>query len=435
MMNFLLDSDSYKYSHFAQYPKNEGMFSYIEAREGEEVKFFGLQYIIKKMLMKMYTKDDIKEAKEIITAHGLPFNEKGFEELRTLGYFPLKIKAVKEGSVYPVQIPLVSIQSTDARFGWLVGFIETFLLRLWYPTTVATNSYKMKKVVLKYTQNADFKVHDFASRGVSCQENALIGGMAHLLNFRGTDTTISLLGAREYYNADIAGFSIPAMEHSTVTSWEDEKDAFANMLSVYAKEGVILACVSDSYDYKKAVDEIWGKELKSRVKKSGATVVIRPDSGNPLELIPYTLESLAGNFGFTNASDGKLLNSVRIIWGDGINIDMIDKILSLITKQGWSADNVNFGVGAALLQKVNRDVYSFAYKASAIKVDGKWRGICKHPVTDPSKKSKSGRIGAEYINGKYIVRDLDKDVFNNVLETVYLNGDLIKEYKFEDITD
>ncbi|MDR1285891.1 MAG: nicotinate phosphoribosyltransferase [Campylobacteraceae bacterium] len=434
-MNFLLDSDSYKYSHFAQYPKNEGLFSYIEARYGDEVKFFGLQYIIKKMLMKMYARDDIKEAKEIITSHGLPFNEKGFEELLELGYFPLKIKALKEGGVYPTQIPLVSIQSTDDRFGWLVSFIETFLLRLWYPTTVATNSYNIKKVVRKYTQNADFKVHDFGSRGVSCQENALIGGMAHLLNFRGTDTAISLLGARKYYNANIAGFSIPAMEHSTVTSWKNEKDAYSNTLNIYAKNGALLACVSDSYNYKKAVDEIWGKELKEQVKKSEATIVIRPDSGNPLELIPYTLNSLADNFGFTNAEDGKLLNNVRIIWGDGINIDMIDKILSLITKSGWSADNVNFGMGAALLQKVNRDMYSFAYKASAIKIDGEWRGICKSPVTDPSKKSKSGRIGAEFADGKYIVRDLDKDTFINALETVYLNGDLIKEYKFEDLAD
>jgi nicotinamide phosphoribosyltransferase len=434
-MNFLLDSDSYKYSHFAQYPKNEGIFSYVEARDGAEVKFFGLQYIIKKMLTKMYTQDDVKEAKEIITAHGLPFNEKGFEELRTLGYFPLKIKAVKEGGVYPVQIPLVSIQSTDSRFGWLVSFIETSLLRLWYPTTVATNSYNIKKVVLKYTKNTDFKVHDFGSRGVSCQENALIGGMAHLLNFRGTDTAISLLGAKRYYNADIAGFSIPAMEHGTVTSWENEKEAFSNMLNVYAKEGAVLACVSDSYDYKKTVNEIWGKELREQVQNSGATIVIRPDSGDPLELIPYTLESLAGNFGFTNAPDGKLLNNVRIIWGDGMNIDAIDKVLSLVTKGGWSADNVNFGIGGALLQKVNRDTYSFAYKASAIKIDGKWRGIYKNPVTDPLKKSKSGRIGAEYIDGKYIVRDLDKDKFENALETVYLNGDLIKEYKFEDIAD
>ncbi|MDR1976129.1 MAG: nicotinate phosphoribosyltransferase [Campylobacteraceae bacterium] len=434
-MNFLLDSDSYKYSHFDQYPANEGFFAYIEARYGEEVKFFGLQYIIKKMLSKMYSKEDIKEAKEIVTAHGLPFNEKGFEELRELGYFPLKIKAVKEGGVYPTQIPLVSIQSTDARFGWFVSFIETMMLRVWYPTTVATNSYNMKKIVHKYTKNSAFKVHDFGSRGVSCQENAVIGGMAHLLNFRGTDTTIALEGARKYYNADIAGFSIPAMEHNSVTSWESESEAFANMLSIYAKEGAVLACVSDSYDYKNTVDNIWGQELREQVKKSGATVVVRPDSGDPLELIPYTLDSLARNFGFTNESDGKLLNSVRIIWGDGINAQMIDKILSLVTKSGWSADNVNFGVGGALLQKVNRDTYSFAYKSSAIKINGKWKGICKNPVTDPIKKSKSGRIGAELVDGKYIVRDLDKDKFENALETVYLNGDLVKEYKFEDLAD
>ncbi|MDR0408585.1 MAG: hypothetical protein LBH45_06705, partial [Campylobacteraceae bacterium] len=157
--------------------------------------------------------------------------------------------------------------------------------------------------------------------------------------------------------------------------------------------------------------------------------------GDPLELIPYTLDSLSSNFGFTNTPDGKLLNNVRIIWGDGINISVIDKVLSLITKNSWNVDNVNFGVGAALLQKVNRDIYSFAYKASAIKIDGKWRGICKNPITDPSKKSKSGRIGAEFASGKYILKDLDKDKFENALETVYLNGDLVKEYKFEEIAD
>ncbi|MDR3346623.1 MAG: nicotinate phosphoribosyltransferase [Campylobacteraceae bacterium] len=434
-MNFLMDSDSYKYSHFAQYPQNEGLFAYIEARHGEYVRFFGLQYILKKMFSKMYSKEDIKEAKDIITAHGLPFNEKGFEALRELGYFPLKIKAVKEGGVYPSQIPLVSIQSTDARFGWLVSFIETALLRVWYPTTVASNSHKAREIMRKYTPDTAFKLHDFGSRGVSSSESAMIGGLAHLLNFRGTDTAISLYCAKQYYNADIAGYSIPAMEHSTVTSWEREADAFSNMLEVYAGDGVSLACVSDSYDYINAVDNIWGKELKEKVIKSKATLVIRPDSGDPLKLIPYTLESLAKNFGFTSSPRGKLLNNVRIIWGDGINFEMIDKILSLITRGGWSADNVNFGMGASLLQKINRDSYGFAYKASAIKVGGVWKGICKNPATDPTKKSKSGRIGAKLFEGKYIVQDLDKDDFENALEAVFVNGDLLREYKFEDIRD
>ncbi|MFV0481887.1 MAG: nicotinate phosphoribosyltransferase [Campylobacteraceae bacterium] len=434
-MNFLLDSDSYKYSHFLQYPKNSGLFSYIEARVGEDIRFFGLQYILKTMFSKMFTKEDIKEAKEIIEAHGLVFNEKGFNDLLSLGYFPLKIKALKEGLVYPSSIPLVSIQSTDDRFGWLVSFIETALLRVWYPTTVASNSYKAREIIKKYTKNTAFKLHDFGSRGVSSSESAMIGGMAHLLNFRGTDTAIALLGARKYYNANIAGFSIPAMEHSTVTSWSKEEDAFSNMLNVFAKNGAMLACVSDSYDYINAVDNIWGVELKEKVIKSGATIVIRPDSGDPLELIPYTLNSLAKNFGFTLTNDGKLLNNIRIIWGDGINFVMIDKILSLITKEGWSADNVNFGMGATLLQKVNRDTYSFAYKASAIKIDKKWRGICKNPKTDPNKKSKSGRIGVELVGEKYIVKDLDKDKFDNELKTVFLNGDLKVDYKFEDIAD
>lgn len=434
-MNFLLDSDSYKYSHFAQYPKNEGMFSYIEARVGEKIRFFGLQYILKKMFSKMFTEDELKEAKEIIEAHGLVFNEKGFRELMELGYFPLKIKALKEGGVYPSQIPLVSIQSTDKNFGWLVSFVETSLLRVWYPTTVASNSYKAREIMKQYTDDVSFKLHDFGSRGVSCQENAMIGAMAHLLNFRGTDTAISLLAARRYYNADIAGYSIPAMEHSTVTSWDNEVDAYSNTLSVFAKNGATLACVSDSYDYINAVDNLWGKELKEQVINSGATVVIRPDSGNPLELIPYTLNSIAKNFGFTQTKNGKLLNHIRIIWGDGINYEMINKILSLITKDGWSADNVNFGMGATLLQKVNRDTYSFAYKSSAIKIDGKWKGICKNPKTDPSKKSKSGRIGVEVVDGEYLVKDLDKCKFENALKTVFLKGKFLVDYKFEDIMD
>ena len=434
-MNFLIDSDSYKYSHFAQYPENEGMFSYIEARIGDKVRFFGLQYILKKMFTKMFTEDELKEAKEIVEAHGLVFNEKGFRELMELGYFPLKIKALQEGKVYPTKIPLVSIQSTDKRFGWLVSFIETSLLRVWYPTTVASNSYKAREIMRKYTDDVSFKLHDFGSRGVSCQENAMIGAMAHLLNFRGTDTTISLLAARKYYNAGIAGYSIAAMEHGTVTSWDNEVDAYSNMLNVYAKNGATLACVSDSYDYINAVDNIWGKELKEQVIKSGATIVIRPDSGNPLELIPYTLKSIAKSFGYVNTKKGKLLNHIRIIWGDGINFEMIDKILALITKDGWSADNVNFGMGATLLQKVNRDTYSFAYKSSAIKIDGKWKGICKNPKTDPNKKSKSGRIGVEVVDGEYLVRDLDKDTFENALKTVFLNGEFLVDYKFEDLID
>lgn len=432
-MNFLLDCDSYKHTHFNQYPKNEGMFSYIEARVGEEVCFFGLQYILKKMLSKMFSEEDLLEAKEIMGLHGFAINEDGFRRLIELGYFPLKIKALKEGGIYPSQIPLVSIQNTHPDFGWLVGFIETALLRVWYPTTVASNSYKAKKIIQKYTDDYAFKVHDFGARGVSTQEQAMLGGMAHLVNFKGTDTVIALLAANRYYNAKIAGFSIPAMEHSTVTSWDKEVDAYSNMLDVYARDGATLACVSDSYDYVNAVDNIWGKELKDKVIKSGATIVIRPDSGDPLELIPYTLESLGKNFGYTQSKNGKLLKHVRIIWSDGINFEMMDEILSLITSKGWSADNLTFGMGAMLLQKVNRDNYSFAYKSSAIKIDGKWKGICKNPKTDPNKKSKSGRIGAEFVDGKYIVRDLDKDKFENALKTVYLNGEFLVDYKFEDI--
>jgi nicotinamide phosphoribosyltransferase len=335
---------------------------------------------------------------------------------------------------------LMTIENTDPECYWLTSFLETALLRaVWYPTTVATNSYESKKIILKALERTgdpslvDFKLHDFGARGVSSFESAGIGAAAHLINFMGTDTITGLLYAREYYNADMAGFSIPAMEHSTVTSWgrENEVEAYRNMLNRYAKPGAIIAAVSDSYDIYEAC-KLWGTELKQQIIDSGATLVVRPDSGDPATVVLGCLTILEEYFGSTVNNKGyRVLNNVRVIQGDGINADSINLILDTIADEGYSADNVAFGQGGALLQQVNRDTMKFAMKCSAAKINGEWVPVFKDPVTDPGKQSKKGRVTL-YKDSKGF-RSGVEDWETPVLVTVFENGKLLKEYTFDQV--
>jgi nicotinamide phosphoribosyltransferase len=211
----------------------------------------------------------------------------------------------------------------------------------------------------------------------------------------GTDTMSALLGARVYYGEPMAGFSIPAAEHSTITSWgrDGEVDAYRNMLRQFARPGSLVAVVSDSYDLDHAVNVLWGRELRQAVIDSGATVVIRPDSGEPTSVVLKTVQSLDTSYGAdVNAKGFRVLRHVRVIQGDGITRESIERILAALTAHGYSADNVAFGQGGALLQQVNRDTQRFAMKCSAVQVAGQWRDVFKDPVTDPEKRSKAGRL-------------------------------------------
>lgn len=447
MHNIILNSDSYKYSQFNQYPANTtGIYSYIESRGGkyDETVFFGLQAFIKEYLTAPITQAMIDEAELIITAHGEPFNRAGWEYILNVhaGYLPVRIRAVPEGTIVPVKNVLATIENTDPACYWLTSFLETALLRaIWYPTTVATNSREIKKLILDALEKTgdpttiDFKLHDFGARGVSSLESAGIGGAAHLVNFMGTDTVEALLFARRYYNADMAGFSIPAMEHSTVTSWgrENEVASYRNMIKQNAKPGGLIACVSDSYDIFKAC-ELWGTELKQDVLDSGATIVIRPDSGDPATVVNDCLMILDKNFGHTvNAKGFKVLNNVRVLQGDGITIQSIRSIIFTITMSGYSVDNVAFGQGGALLQIVNRDDQKFAMKCSAALVNGKWVDVFKDPITDAGKQSKKGRVTL-YNNGQgKLFSDVINKDYPDELVTVFENGDLIKEYTFDEV--
>jgi nicotinamide phosphoribosyltransferase len=454
--NIILNTDSYKVSMFKQYPAGTtGVYSYIESRGGryDSTVFFGLQAFIKEYLLEPITQSDIDIADEILTAHGEPFNRAGWQYIldKHMGYLPVVIRAVPEGTVVPVKNVLATIENTDPECFWLTTWLETALLRaVWYGTTVATQSYTIKQVILDFLERTgdpnliDFKLHDFGARGVSSLESAGIGGAAHLVNFMGTDTITGILFAREYYNAGIAGFSIPAAEHSTITSWgrDGEVDAYRNILNNFASPGSIVAIVSDSYDIYNAVENLWGGELRQQVIDSGATVVIRPDSGDPVEVNRRLVEMLGKKFGYTTNSKGfKVLNNVRLIQGDGINELTVRSILGSFMAMGWSADNIAFGMGGALLQIVDRDTQKFAMKASSAEINGKWVDVVKDPATDPGKKSKAGRVtlwksGREYFScvGKpktwtdYGVGDATE-----VLEEVYRDGKLVKEITFDEV--
>ena len=446
--NLILNTDSYKASHFLQYPPGtEEISAYIESRGGRfpHTVFFGLQAFMKQYLLCPITYDDVSEAEALLTAHGLPFNQAGW--LRIVnehgGLLPIEIVAAEEGEVIPTHNVLVQVRNTDPELAWVTTYIETALLRaIWYPTTVATLSFEAKRIIRRYldrtSDDADgeipFKLHDFGARGVSSLESAMLGGMAHLVNFQGTDTVSALVGARRYYGAAMAGFSIPAAEHSTITSWgrEREADAYANMIARFGKPGKRVAVVSDSYDVFNAVSELWGKALKDEVLRSGATLVVRPDSGNPAEVVVEVARRLAEAFGATTNKAGyAVLNPcVRIIQGDGMDLDAIDAVLEALTGAKFSADNIAFGMGGGLLQKLDRDTQKWAMKASAIKINGFWRDVYKDPVTDHGKVSKKGR--------QALIRDAQgwrtvpaAEARDNRLTPVYRNGKLLRQTTFD----
>lgn len=483
--NPILDTDSYKASHYLQYPPGcTNVFSYVEARGSvdkpsnkivaslakylspEMLKvfiaentthpfdssvMFGLQYILKEFLSVQITQEMVDYAAAEWAAHGEPFNREGWEYIvnKKHGRLPLVIRAVKEGTVVPLKNALITVQATDPKCFWLTSYIEPMLLRVWYPITVATLSWKIKQIIRSFMEvscdNTDglaFKLHDFGARGVSSYESSGIGGAAHLVNFMGSDTMRGIQVLKEYYNVkDMPAFSIPAGEHSSFTSWgkDNEANAYRNMIVQFGKPGALFACVSDSYDIYNAVDNIWGKELKDQLIDTGATCVVRPDSGEPKDVVLRVIQGLDKQFGSTINSKGyKVLHpSVRVLQGDGINLDSVAEIYSHLLAGGYSADNLALGMGGGLLQMINRDTLQFAMKACAAEVNGEWVDVFKDPITDSGKRSKKGRLAlvqyektGEYatlrqdqiVNG---ICTITNQLVNSCMETVYFNGDVL----------
>lgn len=453
MTNLILNTDSYKLSHYRQYPPGtKAISSYIEARgesERPEILFFGLQMFLKEYFSTPLTLADVDEAEAIVTAHGLPFNRAGWTGIVRDhgGMLPLRIEALPEGTVVRRGVPMVQVVNTDHDYAWLTSYVETALMRaIWYPTTVASKSRETRKMIEPILQRTSdvaadvlpFRLHDFGARGVGAFEQAGIGGAAHLVNFMGTDTITGVLFARKYYGADMAGFSIPASEHSTMTAWgeDHEADAYANMIEQFAGGG-LFAVVSDSYDIDNAVRNIWGRQLRDAVRASGGTLVVRPDSGDPVETPIQVIEELAEAFGTTTNGKGfrVLADCVRVIQGDGIVPQQIEDILTRLEEKGYSAENIAFGMGAGLLQKVDRDTYSFAMKANArLDADAIWNDVYKRPATMRSKSSKAGRQAVVSVNGDLqAARFEDIAAGDNLLQPVWENGTLLVDQSFDDI--
>lgn len=441
-MNLLLATDSYKLTHFRQYPPGTGrVYSYLESRGGmfTDTTFFGLQYYLRKYLQgPVFTGRDIEQASRFALKHfgrAGCFNYPGWWALLNKwgGHLPVQIKAVPEGTTVPTGNVLMTIENTDSEFPWLTNYLETLLLKIWYPTTVATLSRHIKQVIKEFHESTGsdpggipFKLHDFGYRGVSSEETAGIGGAAHLINFLGSDTLAGILLAQEYYDfEDMPGYSIPAAEHSTITSWgkEHEYDAFKNMIQQW--DGLV-AVVSDSYDLSHAVNDLWGWRLRDQVMRRQGTVVIRPDSGEPVSTVLNVLTWLGDKFGFTENEKGfkVLIPQVRVIQGDGINYASIQNILQAMKNAGWAAENVAFGMGGALLQQLNRDTQKFAIKCSSIKVNGEYRDVFKEA---PGKASKRGYLvlGHDGKDFRTIEQANGITYTTDNLKTVFLNGEVI----------
>lgn len=360
---------------------------------------------------------------------------------------------MKEGSKVKNRNVLLTIENTDPECYWLTNFLETLILKVWYSISVATNSYNIRKLIYKYLDETgdvsgiDWKLHDFGYRGVSSEETAGIGDMSHLVSFNGTDTVAGIWYAREFYNTNVMlGGSIPASEHSTITTWSEDNEvgAFENMLDSYP-EGLV-ACVLDSFNFDKALDK-W-HSLKNKIMSRNGTLVIRPDSGCPIQTSLYVINKLGNLFGYTTNEKGyKVLDShVRVIYGDGINYESIGKILEILKINGWSADNITFGCGGKLLQAFDRDTFNFAIKCSFAVVDGENRYVEKSPIElneqgemiQSFKKSKKGHLKLVKENGEYKTLSNFDEGFDEAVDelvTVFENGEVLVEYAFEEIRE
>lgn len=455
-------SDSYKYSHADQYPSNMiSMYDYMESRGGQysATKFFGLQYYLKKYFSTPITIDEVAEAHAYAESHGVPFDLQGWTYIveQLGGHLPVKIKAVPEGSLIPTGNVLMTIESTDTKVPWIAGWLETILMKVWYPTTIATKAHFVKETLLKYGSKAwaKFAYHNFGDRGASSVESAAIGGMAHLsAGFYGTDNFNSLRYASEYYGSDIAGYSVFATEHSTITSYgRDDEEQFVYDQLVANPDAPIMSFVADSYDVYNFVD--FCTRPDSRIRKLVESrphqkFVLRPDSGDPIEVLTGMLNIMIKNklaVGPKDQGYDKLtFMDFGILWGDGITPKQIDEILHWFTKHDspnrpiFAAENFVLGSGGDLMQNLTRDTCKFAIKCSSIgikKMGGiDHRDVFKDPITDPGKKSKKGKVTTYYNRDTdtYFVDKVDKEFDNSsreVLKPVYLNGELLFDDKLD----
>ena len=452
LFNICNGSDSYKMSHDKMYlPGTETVYSYFESRSGSkwnETVFFGLQQIMLRYFAgKVVTKEKIDEAERKMTRHLGSYDRTRWEYIleHFNGKLPIKIHAVDEGTPVPINNVMITVENMGGEATkWLTNYVETIITHVWHSSNVATLSREVKKMIIKSLEKTcesgkdfpglAFMLHDFGYRGTSSVESAGTGGAGHLVNFEGTDTTIAMDYVEEYYNSEV-GYSVNATEHSVMTALgkEGEAEVIQNLLNEFPTG--ILSVVSDSYDIFNCVENLYGERFKEQIlnRADGDTFVIRPDSGDPVKTCMKLLEIMSNKFGFTINSKGyKVINpKVRLIWGDGIGPDGIQSILTAITEIGYSAENMVFGAGGALLQKHNRDTQRNAFKCSSQYRNEKWNDVYKSPL-DTSKTSKRGRLKLISDNNTMKTVRIEEDG-ENLLKLVFECGSLMNIQNFEDI--
>lgn len=473
-MNIIEQHDGYKADHASQFPEGtEYVYSNFTARGPSRVPgidgivFFGLQRFVVKRLMDDFNNDffgnrlsvgEYKRRLDNYLGKGA-VNTKRIGDLHNLGYLPIRIKALPEGSVVPFQVPAVTIENTHPDFAWLTNFLETMLsAELWPTCTSATLAHKYRQVFDYYADKTgadksfvQWQGHDFSMRGMFGIEAAAMSGMGHLLSFTGTDTIPAITELEEYYLADsdkeLIGGSVPATEHAVMCAngKETELETYSRLLDVYPTG--IVSVVSDTWDFWNVVTKTL-PALKDKIMARNGKLVIRPDSGVPEDILcgdekaegaarKGLIECLWETFGGTMTDKGyKVLDShIGAIYGDSITLQRQEEILRRLAAKGFASSNVVLGIGSYTYQFVSRDTFGFAMKATNCVINGVETPIFKQPKTDSGKNSHKGLLQVELTPEGFVVnQNVTRDVeLTGALEIVFENGNLMREQSLADI--
>jgi nicotinamide phosphoribosyltransferase len=466
--------DGYKVDHRRQYPDNtEIIFSNLTARTTrrdytDEMVFFGLQYFVKNFLIDSWNKDFFQQPKdEVIRRFARRINNylgpnnvgtQHIADLHDLGYLPIKIMALPEGTVYPVRVPCLVIYNTDERFFWLTNYLETILsTNVWGMCTSATTAHEYKKILTQYaletdgsTEVVNWQGHDFSFRGMFGAEAAMMSGAAHLLSFTGTDTIPAIDFLEDYYGAnsdlELVGGSVAATEHSVMCAggMENELETFRRLIEDIYPAGIV-SIVSDSWDFWQVMSD-FTVQLKDKIMARNGKVVFRPDTGCPVKMICGDADAPVGSpeykgaveclwdvFGGTMTSQGyKLLDAhVGVIYGDSITFERARAICAGLKAKGFASTNIVFGIGSYTYQYVTRDTDGFAVKATFAKIAGQDREIFKAPKTGDGTKNSAKGLVAVYKNAEGQLYLKDQATWDEVNQCefipVFENGRLLNE--------
>ncbi|MEO8404578.1 MAG: nicotinate phosphoribosyltransferase [Chitinophagaceae bacterium] len=478
----ILLKDGYKVGHKVQYPIGTTLvYSNLTPRKSRsedvnEIVFFGLQYFIKEYLMHQFDAHFFQRPKEeVIKEYARRLNNylgkdsisyQHIADLHDLGYLPLEIKALPEGSLVPMRVPIFTIKNTLPEFFWLTNMLETLLSAIiWKPCTSATTAFQYLKTFTQYAKDTvgedtgfiPWQGHDFSFRGMSGIEDAVMSGAGHLLSFAGTDTIPAIDFLEQYYNAncekELIGGSVPATEHSVMCmgTQDAEINTFDHLITeVYP--GGIVSIVSDTWDFWQVITEFL-PQLKSKILARNGKVVIRPDSGDPVKIIigdkdapvgspayKGAIECMWETFGGTVTDKGyKLLDGhIGLIYGDSITTERQSDILEGLKEKGFASYNVVLGIGSYTYEYVTRDTFGFAMKATYGEVNGKGRDIFKDPKTDDgTKKSAKGlmQVYKDKKTGKLALKDQCTwaEEQQGELKTVYKDGKLLVDWNLAQI--